>query len=51
MLKIMSQILWFNKDIKIGGKFIYFEELSKIRSDVLSNLFRSNVNGKPLVKI
>ena len=48
---ITSQFLYFNKHIKIDGKYIYFEELSKDALNFVGNLSEKSGNIKPWVKI
>ena len=49
--RITSQFLYFNKDIKINGKCIYFEEFSVSGLNFVETLHESSRNIKLLVKI
>ena len=48
---ITSQFLWFNKNFKIDGKCIYFDEFSINGLNFIENLFKSSENLKMWVKI
>ena len=49
--KITSQFIWFNKNIRIDEKCIYFEQLSINGLNFVGNLFEKSRNIKLWVKI